>query len=44
MGAAGVCEFGVRFGAMTFVGERITCTGKVVDKQERDGEQRAGSK
>jgi acyl dehydratase len=34
-------EFGVRFSAMTFVGERITCTGKVVDKQERDGEQRA---
>lgn len=31
-------EFGVRFSAMTHVGERITCTGRVVDKQERDGE------
>ena len=31
-------EFGVRFSAMTHVGERITCTGCVVDKQERDGE------
>jgi len=31
-------EFGVRFSAMTFVGERITCTGRVIDKQKRDGE------
>lgn len=31
-------EFGVRFSAMTYVGERITCTGRVVDKMERDGE------
>jgi acyl dehydratase len=31
-------EFGVRFSATTQVGERITCTGRVVDKQERDGE------
>ena len=34
-------EFGVRFSAMTLVGERITCTGRVVDKQERDGERLA---
>lgn len=34
-------EFGVRFSAITFVGERITCTGRVVDKQERDGERLA---
>jgi acyl dehydratase len=32
-------EFGVRFSAITNVGERITCTGRVVDKQQRDGEQ-----
>jgi acyl dehydratase len=31
-------EFGVRFSAMTHVGERITCAGRVVDKKERDGE------
>ena len=31
-------EFGVRFSAMTHVGERITCAGRIVDKQERDGE------
>ena len=34
-------EFGVRFSAMTFVGERITCSGRIVDKQERDGERLA---
>jgi len=34
-------EFGVRFSTMTFVGERITCSGRVVDKQERDGERQA---
>ena len=34
-------EFGVRFSTMTFVGERITCTGRVVDKQQRDGERLA---
>ena len=34
-------EFGVRFSAMTHVGERITCTGRVVDKKERDGERLA---
>jgi acyl dehydratase len=31
-------EFGVRFTAMTHVGERITCTGRVTKKLERDGE------
>ena len=34
-------EFGVRFSAMTLIGEKITCTGSVVDKQERDGEWQA---
>ena len=31
-------EFGVRFSAITHVGERITCTGEVAEKLERDGE------
>ena len=31
-------EFGVRFSAITHVGERITCAGRVVDKQQRGGE------
>ena len=31
-------EYNVRFAAMTQVGERITCAGKVVGKFERDGE------
>ncbi len=31
-------EFGVRFTAMTRVGERITGTGRVAKKLERDGE------
>lgn len=31
-------EFEVRFTAMTFVGERITCTGRVARRLERDGE------
>ena len=31
-------EFSVRFTAMTHVGERIVCTGRVVQKLERDGE------
>ncbi len=31
-------EFGVRFTALTRVGERITCTGRVTKKLERDGE------
>jgi acyl dehydratase len=30
----------VRFAAITQVGERITCTGEVVEKFEQDGEQR----
>jgi acyl dehydratase len=31
-------EFGVRFSAITKVGERITCRGRVTEKLERDGE------
>lgn len=31
-------SYGVRFVAITQVGERITCSGKVVDKFERNGE------
>jgi acyl dehydratase len=31
-------EFSVRFTAITHVGERIVCTGQVVEKIERDGE------
>ena len=31
-------EFSVRFSAMTQVGERIICTGRVAEKLERDGE------
>jgi acyl dehydratase len=31
-------EFGVRFTAPTQIGERITCTGRVLEKLERDGE------
>jgi acyl dehydratase len=31
-------EFSVRFTAVTQVGERITCTGRVAGKLERDGE------
>ena len=31
-------EFSVRFTAMTHVGERIVCTGRVVQKLERGGE------
>lgn len=31
-------EFSARFSAMTHVGERIVCTGRVVEKLERDGE------
>lgn len=31
-------EYSVRFAAMTFVGERIRCEGKVVEKFERNGE------
>lgn len=31
-------SFGVRFSAITWVGERLVCTGKVVEKLERNGE------
>jgi len=31
-------EFSVRFSAMTQLGERIVCTGRVTEKLERDGE------
>lgn len=34
-------EFGVRFTGITQLGHRITCTGRVVQKFEADGEQRA---
>jgi acyl dehydratase len=33
-------EFGVRFLGITHLGHQITCTGKVVEKFEVDGEQR----
>ncbi len=33
-------RYGVRFVAVTQVGDRITCTGKVVEKLEVDGERR----
>jgi acyl dehydratase len=32
--------FGVRFAALTQVGESITCTGVVTEKFEQDGERR----
>ena len=31
-------EFSVRFSALTHVGERIVCTGRITEKIERDGE------
>lgn len=31
-------QYGVRFAAITAVGDRITCSGKVVEKFEKDGE------
>jgi acyl dehydratase len=31
-------EFSVRFSAITHIGERIVCNGRVADKLERDGE------
>ena len=34
-------EFGVRFTALTQVGERITCSGTVTEVFEQDGERRA---
>jgi acyl dehydratase len=33
-------QFGVRFVGITHLGHRITCTGRVVDKFEADGEHR----
>ncbi len=33
-------SFGVRFTSITWVGERLVCTGKVVEKLEMDGEKR----
>ena len=33
-------SFGVRFAAITHVGDAITCSGKVVEKFAQDGEQR----
>lgn len=33
-------SFGVRFTAITWIGERMVCTGKVVEKLEQDGEKR----
>lgn len=33
-------EFGVRFVGITHLGHRITCTGRVVEKYEANGEQR----
>ena len=33
-------EFGVRFVGITHLGHQITCTGKVVEKFESDGEKR----
>ena len=34
-------EFGVRFVGITHLGHQVTCTGRVVDKFEADGERRA---
>jgi len=34
-------DFSVRFAAITQVGERITCAGKVVELLQQDGERRA---
>ena len=31
-------SFGVRFTAITWIGERLTCTGKVIEKLEQGGE------
>lgn len=33
-------QFGVRFVGITHLGHRVTCTGRVVDKFEADGEHR----
>lgn len=34
-------SFGVRFGAMTQLSDRLTCSGKVVEKREQGGERLA---
>ncbi|RZL89441.1 MAG: dehydratase [Variovorax sp.] len=34
-------QFGVRFTGITHLGHKITCTGKIVEKFEADGEERA---
>lgn len=33
-------SYGVKFGAITNLGDKITCTGKVIEKFEKDGESR----
>ncbi len=33
-------EFGVRFVGITHLGHQVTCTGRIVDKFEADGERR----
>ena len=33
-------SFSNRFTAITYIGDRITCTGKVAEKMEQDGEKR----
>ena len=37
---ASIRDFSVRFAAITQVGERITCAGRVVEKLQQDGERR----
>ena len=32
-------QYGVRFGAITNLGDRITCSGKVIEKSEEGGKQ-----
>ncbi|MFC5521962.1 MaoC family dehydratase [Polaromonas jejuensis] len=38
---ASIRDFSVRFAAITQVGERITCAGRVVELLQQDGERRA---
>lgn len=33
-------SFGVRFGAITYIGDELTCRGKVIEKFEQEGEKR----
>ncbi|HYD62218.1 MAG TPA: MaoC family dehydratase [Noviherbaspirillum sp.] len=35
-----LCSYGVRFAAITHLGDAITCSGKVVEKFEQGGEKR----